>query len=293
MFLSIHPDIVLNSSGKELKEIKKDPVLSLPEELIVHIFCGFNLTTLATISCVNKKWRQIASESSLWRSAIYREIAFGSDKWVQYFGENIIKDEDRFEELHSLPFKDFITDSRKFYAIFPEKSVRDSLLLVRLPKTLNSQLTLKNLEELVNRCFSTNNSTSLLIWSPIIKELIDESITSSHWVIMTKSLLPGSKKKSYSEQEEMIAGLSKKSIVGYRIPTILESVVCILSEYSSSKTQLFTDYTRCRNQIQGYTTVVGGLSASHLSINHNYESDKVGVVALRNFEKEASLKLLG
>ena len=196
------------SSYENFNNKIQDPIAILPDELVLKIFSYLNLATLGTIYCVSKAWKQLANEPivnepNLWKTGIYREIAFGNDKWAQCFGADVIKDEDSKEEFYSLPWSDFIADCKKFKSMFPERNAKDSLMLVRLPKTLNGGLTLKSLGELAKKYFSNSDTGYNFIFPAIIQKLGDQSLAKSHWVIMTKDVLPESRNKSYEEQKKL------------------------------------------------------------------------------------------
>ena len=224
------------------------------------------------------------------KKVIYNDIAFGNDKWAQCFGTDVVKNEDNREEFSSLPSNDFIADCKKFKSIFPERNAKDSLMLVRLPKTLNGGLTLKSLGELAKKYFSASDTGYTFIWSAIIQEQGDKSIDKSQWVVMTKDVLPGSRSKSYGQQKTIIDKLAKTTGVPYQVPTTLEAATCILAEYSRSENRLFSDspwtYTRCQENVQGYQVVVGGFApAGLIVVSRHYDSDddSIGVAALRKF----------
>lgn len=285
----ITKQIVFNASFFEnLNETKKDPTNILPQELVLEIFSHLNLATLGTICRVSKTWKLLASEPRLWKMAIYKEIAFGNDKWAQCFGADIVKNEDNSEEFSSLPSDDFIADCKKFKKIFPKKNVKDSLMLVRLPKTLNGGLTLKSLGELAKKYFSATDAGYRSVHPDIIQEQGDKSIDKSQWVLMTKNILPGSGNKSYSEQETIVHDLAKISLTGYEVPKTLEAATCIFSQYFGSNIRLFGNdpctFTRCQEDIQGFQLVLGAFSQGSLIIDFDYFDDEsFGIAALRKF----------
>jgi len=276
--------------GEDFNKPRQDPTSFFSEELVLQIFSHFNLATLGTICCVSKEWKRLANESTLWKSAIYREIAFGNDKWAQCFGKDVVKDEDNREEFSSLPCQEFIEDCKKFKNIFPEKKAKDTLMLVRLPKTLNGQLTLKSLGELAKKYFSNSDTGYRIISSTLVDELGDKSIDKSRWVLMTKDVLPGSSGKNYTYQQKIVDELAEQSLISYEVPETLESAACILSQYFGSKTRLFSNnpwtYTRCKEKVQGDQTVVGGFGPDGLIVNaREFEigTRRMGVAALRKF----------
>ncbi|PJD97826.1 MAG: hypothetical protein CK425_01465 [Parachlamydia sp.] len=271
-------------------KIQPDPIKIFPDELVLGIFSHLNLATLGAICCVTKAWKRLATDPILWKIVIYREIAFGNDKWAQCFGPDVVKDEDQGEDFSSLPLDDFIADCKKFKSIFPERNAKDRpLLLVRLPKTLNGGLTLKSLDELAKKYFS-NRDTGYRWISDSIMELGDKSIDKSCWVLMTKNVLPGSRGGSCRKQKEIIAELAEKSLIGYEAPKTLEAATCILSQHFWSNVCLFSDsYTRCQEADDIGTVIVGGFDEYGLDFrSQTYSSKKVGVVALKHCHPDIS-----
>ena len=286
---------VNETNGLELTPAQ-GPIEILPHVLILEIFSHLNIAALGSSCCVSKAWKQLANDgvihgSSLWKIAIYREIAFGNDKWVQCFGPDVVKDEDNKEELSSFPWKNFIEDCKIFNTIFPERTAKDSLMLVRLPKTLNGGLTLKSLGELAKKYFPDNDMGYRYIWDGIVQELGDKSIDKSQWVLVTKDVLPGSRNKSYNDQQKIVADLAdlaEKSLTGYEVPETLEFAVCILSQYFALNERVFSDkpstFTRCKEKTQGYQTIVGGFDPNGLyASSPRYNQNYIGIAALRKF----------
>ena len=85
-------------------------------------------------------------------------------------------------------------------------------MLVRLPKGF----TLNTLGMLAKKYFPQNPDGYGYIWERILKEHGDRSIDKSTWLLMTKDVLPGSRNKSYGEQQNIVAELAEKSQCGLR-----------------------------------------------------------------------------
>ena len=102
---------------------------------------------------------------------------------------------------------------------------------------------------------------------------------------MTKDVIPGSRGKSYAEQQCLVAGL----VGGYAVPLLLDAAVCILLEHVETGVRLFSDdpstYTRCQEQVEGrWQVVVGGFASAGLIVNpHIYNLDYPGIAAARKF----------
>ena len=274
-------------------DTNQSPILnSLPVELILEIFSQLNLATHGKSRLVSKGWDQFLGEPNRWQRAIYKEIApFGNEEWAKCFGKDVVKDEkDDKKEFLSL-FSSIIEDCKNFKSVFPEKKMKDSLMLVRLPKTLNGQLTLKSLGELAKRYFPNSDTGYKFIWPAIVNELGDKSIDKSRWVLMTKDVLPESRNTSYAEQQDIVANLAQKNLIGYEVPETLEAAACILAQYfgSNTRTRLFSDSpwtpsTRCKENVRDCQTVVGGFALAGLCVNYYcHDGDSIGVAALRKF----------
>jgi hypothetical protein len=260
----------------------QDPCAIIPREVVGLIFSHLNLHDLGVSSRVSKKWMTWASQPDLWKAVICRELAFSSKNWAQW-NADIVKDVDLAKEYLSLP-NNIVEELRLSYNAFPGKSLRETHLLVRMPKGL----TLNKLGELAKKYFPKNPAGYRSIWSTIVTALGDKSADESVWLLMTKEVLPESRRKNYDQQKKMIDELAKKTGVPYQVPTTLEAAICILAEYSRSKKRLFNDspgtYTRCQENIQNYQMIVGGFVPAGLNVCHSrYDFVNIGVAALRKF----------
>ncbi len=245
--------------------LAKDPCIIMPPEVVCHIFSYLNLHELGESGSVSKAWNQCASTPILWQSAIYREIAFSSKNWADW-NADLVKDVNIRQEMLSLP-KNIAEELRR--SAFPGKSIRETHVLVRMPKGL----TIKKLGELAKKYFPSKPDGYRYIWSTIVDELGDKSVDESVWLLMTKDVLQGSRSKSCSQQKNIVAELAATTGVPCQVPTILEAAICILAEYSRSKNRLFSDspwtYTRCQENVQGYQVVVGGFAPAGLSVQQH------------------------
>ena len=113
---------------------------------------------------------------------------------------------------------------------------------------------------------------------------------------MTKDILPGSRTRTYAEQQTMVATLARQSHAAYEVPSVLEAVACIFAQYFRSSligsnnppTRLFSDnpwtYIRCKDNVDSYQLVVGGFAPSGLLVhNYSYDLAHVCVAGLRKF----------
>ena len=168
-------------------------------------------------------------------------IAFGKDQWALYFGD--IGTEPplppNIEEILNAPCP-----------FWPDKKVKETHLLTLIPATVNGKpLTLKTLGELIK---SPKQGTATKYRSFYPGEYKDEGTPQSHWVLMGRDVLPGTRSKSYAEQQKVLSSYKDKGGAPYEAPLLLDATVSILMEHVRSGTRLFSNnpwtYTRCQEK---------------------------------------------
>ena len=201
--------------------------------------------------------------------------AFGKAKWATYFGD-IGVEPPLPPNIHQI-----LQSPCPFWS---GKKVEETHLLVLIPQTVNGKvLTLDYLEQLIQKPLGGGNATKYGgYWDVLKKEHGGKPAGLSHWVLMTKDVIPNSRNKSYAQQQKLVGHHAD-----YRVPQTLEAATCILMEYAKGGKCLYTGdpwtYTRCQEQTAGYQNVVGGFGPSGLHVNRDYDRDLYGVGALRKF----------
>ena len=204
-------------------------------------------------------------------------VAFGQAQWNIYFGGVGVEPPlpANIKEILASPCP-----------IWPEKRIVETHMLVLIPQTVNGlPLTLNSLEELIKRPkegFPTQYQDSRMGGHE------NTPSKASHWVLMTRDIIPGSRGKNYADQQRMIASVGGEAHDSYQVPTLIEATVCILMEHVRSGTRLFSPstYTRCEEKFfsGSYQMVVGGFAPAGLYVyNFFYDDDFIGVAALRKF----------
>ena len=157
-------------------------------------------------------------------------IAFGKTDWEKYFGE--------IGEEPLLP-KNVKRILNKSCPFWPNKKVKETHLLVLIPNTVNGQpFTLSFLGELI-QCPRAGYKTQFFYGVSDIKESVRNKSYPSHWVLMTKDLIPGSTLKGYSPCCELLANYSKKVGLHYELPNLLDAVASILLHYVKTGERLY------------------------------------------------------
>jgi hypothetical protein len=132
------------------------------------------------------------------------------------------------------------------------------------------------------------------------REHADKPFAPTHWILITKDPLPGSRDKSWNKQVDLVNALSQEALINYEIPTLQEAFAMITTHkvvtqeslYQAGNAQngdVFT-YTRVKETIASYHLVIGGSAPSGVRVDSpspshfGYDYGSVGVAALRKFE---------
>lgn len=189
--------------------------------------------------------------------------------------------------------------------VFPGKRICETHVLVYLPLLVDKKpLTLNSFGEIAKRYFPKNEAgyTKFYCGKLDADALGDRPNERSSWVLMTKDVIPGSRKKSYAEQQTLVTDLAAKAFAPYEVPMTLEASVCILtqyfSSYNNSQTRLFDwdpgimswTYTHCQDFLNaGYKMVVGRFVSDGLEVCIGYldcyDEEQIGVAALRKLPR--------
>lgn len=187
--------IVDNSEIENPIGERLDPVVHLPEEAFFKILSYLNENELGRSSLVSKEWKRIASDEALWKP-LYPKIAFGKEKWATHFG--VIGEEPPLPpNIHQ------ILKSRPRF--LNGKSVEETHMLVLIPSSINGKpLTLNSIGDLVESPLQGHKTGYRYIWSEMFTEHGEKSVNASYWVLMSKDVLPKSRNKNYSAQQELV-----------------------------------------------------------------------------------------
>lgn len=199
---------------------------------------------------------------------------FGKSEWETYFG-NVGNEPDLPDNI------DAILNSPCPFSGDESVKVKDTHMLVLVPKTVNEEaLTLNNLKKLVKKFGIYSNYTPT-----VENEHVNTQVERSHWVLMTRDVIPGSTNASYEKQKELV-----NQHDGYSIPGALPTAVCILMELVLSRFELFKIETRCKEIVDNqYPVTIGNPFLTRnrrfiISAHTVFSDDRYGMAAQRNFE---------
>lgn len=206
--------------------------------------------------------------------------AFGKTVWNTYFG-------DVGEEPPLPAYIDTLLCSP--CPFWPGKQVKDTHLLVLIPRTVNGQpFTLKRLVDLVKTPLGGGQATQIdgcRSWLDAVQAHASNPAPASHWVLMPKYALPKSPGKTYDVQRAAVNALD----AAYEVGHLLDAVTCVLLNRVRTGEFLFAeepDWMRVQEKTQGYRLVFGAFSGLGLRIYGALDGNAnayVGLAILRKF----------
>ena len=165
-------------------------------------------------------------------STFIPSIAFGKADWWKYFGDI------EFEPPLPANIEEILNEPCSFW---PDKKVKETHLLVLIPNTVNERpFTMNYLEELVQEPKS-GHATKYHYYTNYEKDAIGDKSYPSHWVLMTKNIIPGSRDTWRDECHDMIANHSKKTGLPYELPHLLEATASIFIHYVKTGERLYIE----------------------------------------------------
>ncbi|MBS0646237.1 MAG: hypothetical protein JSR97_06565 [Verrucomicrobia bacterium] len=232
---------------------------------------------------------QSADASIETTSLMLDKSRFGQEHWETYFGK--VEDEpplpSNLEEILNSPCPFFGEKGKK---------VRDTHILVLIPATVSGHpLTLNYLNDLLQHPRQGNAAQFHDSYeNSMIKEYHgNQAIKQSHWVLLTRDVLPRSKHMSYKDQKKLLGTPSLKE---YSIPAAIEVAICSLMEFVSSGRHLYGSnpktYTRCSESMKDWElgdmpvqATVGNFSSNSLNVGSCglLGNSSTGIAALRRF----------
>ena len=237
---------------------------------------GFDDDTEFGISCLRKFGTRNYRSSALLHS-------FGAEEWSRYFGE--------VEAAPPLP--EHIVDTLNSPCPFwTRKAVKDTHLLVLIPSTVAGKpFSLNLLGELIERPKGGGHSTKYRCYSTAVQAVLGaHSPERSYWVLLTRDVLEGSRRRNHAAQQALVAARAVAVGLPYTLPSVLEAATAILSYYVLSGEYLYVDapltYTRCQELVNDkHPVIVGGFSSEGLDVRDCYDSNYnfSGVGGLRKF----------
>lgn len=208
----------------------------------------------------------------------YPGVLFGAEEWSSLLGK-----------VDDVPVpKGMLAILNSPCPIFPGKTVGQSHTLVLVPEKVNGYpLTFKYLKGLFN---SAGTRGSVYSNYTVSLDHENEPAGPSHFVLMTKDILPGSRGKASWSQRDMVDSLNLKARATYEIPGFLDVTACLCMNYLASRTSFFNydpDFNiRCKeSNVQGDFRVTGYSPVNfHINVSCDFsDQSRRSLVVLRRF----------
>jgi len=240
-----------------------------------------DLQSLVNASEVCKSWAKAVHAEKLKRKV--EEFCFGKAAWEKYLGD--------VGEVPPLP-KNIAEILMSPCPFWPGEKVSETHMLVLIPKTVNGKaFTLNYLFELIQKPKAGDRKTKFSYYNPDVKEeLGDKSPSDSYWALVTKVVIPGSRKKTFKEQVELLKKLTETLKGVYTEPPILAALTAILTKDVKDGEKLYScrsyTCTRFQEKIDGkYPVLVGMFGPSGLDVNLSVTSDSFNRLVLSSFNR--------
>lgn len=234
---------------------------TLPQEIISDIFDHLDFASLEVCASVNSDWNKMSVEK---KNKILSSV-FSPKDWNVHFKSHLISKGEMREAFNSLPANIATIPC----PIYEGKKLIDTHVFTYIPK----DLTINKCEEIFGYAY---------IWDQVVKQFGDISAKSG-WRAMTKEALPGSVDKTFFIQKAQVDRLNSTSVEVFKIPTVLEGIVCISTEFFKTGKKIYQKCdTRCQENIQKYQVTVRD-SRDGLLINHYSIHRSIGIAALHHY----------
>lgn len=243
--------------------------------------------------------KQALKSKTIW-ATIFRkttntvpEMAFGKAQWETYFGD--------IGEEPPLP-SNIQTILNQPCPIFTGAKISESHILTLIPRTVNGEpLTIRSLGELVKNPREGSSTQYRSISNRILEEHGDCPTEHSHWVLMTKTVLP-TMKDYYKDNEDLIADIARHTGNSYVIPKLLEAAISVLMHHVRTGERLLSwpsTYIHCQEQADGFQTRIGDFSLAGLDVGSNslietcFGLAKNNICAVRSFDSVCTARSFG
>lgn len=122
---------------------------------------------------------------------------------------------------------------------WPNKKVYETHVLCLIPETINGRpLNLDYFVELTENLLKSMDTIFLVSHKKLSKySSFIQAPSKSHWVLITKDIIPGSVNKTFKEQQALVS-------LPYELPSILDTTICAITEYIRGRV-IICEATRC------------------------------------------------
>jgi len=255
-----------------LEIIDNNSITILPSEIIIEIFNHLNFIDFARCIVASKQWYVLLTPRLDKQRESLCELVFSPNHWDHHFKNNGMTEEEKAKALRTLP----LNIDQIPCPVDPEKRMIDTWSFVYIPKGL----TINSYGELLKQKYPNNSLGYYYIWSKIFEKFGNAPIEKSGWRVMKKTPIPHTLGNNFTIQKRIVDNLNKTTSKNFKIPTLLEAIICVSLEFFKSGNKIFGQhFTRCKEKACNFQLMVGD-SPNGLIINKNHgRRDQVGMTA--------------
>lgn len=225
----------------------------------------------------------IALQLQVSRLQRLREYTFGSEKWAAHVGSVV-------GLVPPLPADIFeICDGPDVYD--SGALTKDTHVLVLVPEAVRfkGKLTDLTLENVGSFAVSPQNSKNWTPWGNFSPYNKHASCEKTHWAMMRKTLIPGSRNQTFAKQQELVQEYSKKAKSQYIVLNLVDATTCMLMHFISTGNRLFdtgpdgVTFTRCQETNKHHQAIVGKFDEQGPWITYLKDHQNIGIAPVRLF----------
>lgn len=251
-------------------------ICSLPHEIIREILSCSHLEDIKNNVRVCKKWHAVIVHESFWKN-LFQKHAFGKKEWEKHYG-NVGQE----PKLNYRQMIKILCSPCPFWK--GKKVYQTHMKFILIPKTVDGK---KMSKVVLDHCVRNPKEGNPTVLSYLLTEklVFFEEIDEPYYVLITDCVVPGTKGKSFQEQQDLVTKIDPF----YSIPKIMEIALGICSTHINSGSKeiyLFPAHrivSRCQELMEGTSIAVGtfneGLMFTPLS-----DSEICGAAAVRIFK---------
>jgi hypothetical protein len=254
------------------------------------------------------EWSILSRTCTIWQKQIQHrlfpeflnEFKFGRDKWlkipgVKDVGEEPVLSADQVEKLKAklcvkCPFfnEPYAIQAHRFEDGKTKKAWQTHMLIL-LPETINGQpRTANSIGKIFHFLKEGENETGYdYITGTEDSEFRKKPAPKSYFALVTKDVVPGSRRVRYEEKENLVKGK------GYRVPTLSEAITGIvimnLGSSEAKKGYFFGREGKCwtftttTEKYENWRLAVGGAAPSGLHVRNDFGGlGSIGVAAVED-----------
>ncbi len=175
-------------------------------------------------------------------------------------------------------------------AVNEGQQVKDDHIFPLIPQELGTiRQMLQLFEECGDKIYGVGQHPLKMVyfWPLALAEHGDTAPPPTHFALITKDVLPGTRMKPYNDQVARVNALSQKAFGQNEVPTLRDMIAAIFLHYIATREMLFQagnkqnnhvhTLTRVLEQTAGIRLAAGGFASAGLYVLDSFDEDTVSI----------------